>query len=355
MKKVNYAIIGFGGIAENRIAREGFGLDGEHFRPLPEARLVGVTDLAPSRRANAEALGLKWYPSVESVASDRSIDAVFIATDNLSHVPVGEKLMAAGKHLIIEKPMATTLAGAAKLMDMADGGGISLAVDHMMVYNGYNRRAQELISGGELGPINDISLHMEFPYGFTPEEAGTWRCANPAEIGGPIGDVASHCLYMAEFLLSDPIAAIQATYTPVVSRLHVENGAFLRFRTERGIRGSVRVSFADLRGAMQSIFLNLGYEVYGNRQTLRAFGTLFQLSGHVHEPVALRLELDDFGKSRPVRVGGRKNIYQQVIRRHALSIRRGPRMTGEDGFRNLKLVLAAYESAGNGGREIAIN
>ena len=162
--------------------------------------------------------------------------------------------MAAGKHLIIEKPMATTLAGAMKLMELADGGGISLAVDHMMVYNSYNRKAQELIAGGELGPnqrhftAHGIPLRLH-----TPEEAGTWRCANPAEIGGPIGDVASHCLYMAEFLLGDLIAAIQATYTPAVNRVHVENGAFLRFRTER-IRGSVRVSFADMRGRCKASF-----------------------------------------------------------------------------------------------------
>ena len=314
MKKVKYAIVGFGGIAENRIAREGFGLDREHFRTPSEARLVGVTDLSEARRANAEKLGLKWYPSIENIASDRAIDAVFIATNNLSHVTVAEKLIASGKHLIIEKPMATTLADAAKLMDLTERSGISLAVDHMMVYNGYNRKALELIAAGELGDVNDISLHMEFPYGYTPQEAGTWRCSDSAEIGGPIGDVASHCLYMAEFLLGERIVAVQASYTPAVNRLNVENGAFLRFRTERGVRGSVRVSFADARGAMQSIFLNLGFEVYGSKQTLRAYGTLFQLSGHRHEPVALRLEVDDFRKVKTMRVSGRKNIYQQVIR-----------------------------------------
>ena len=61
MDKVRYAIIGFGGIAENRVAREGFACDASRFSPLRGAVLVGATDMNQGRRGAAEALGLRWY------------------------------------------------------------------------------------------------------------------------------------------------------------------------------------------------------------------------------------------------------------------------------------------------------
>ena len=91
MRKVRYALIGFGGIAENRIAREGFGLDKSRFAGHPQAELVGATDRIAARRDAAARLGLKWYDSVEAVLSDPAIEAVFIATNNLSHAPLARE------------------------------------------------------------------------------------------------------------------------------------------------------------------------------------------------------------------------------------------------------------------------
>ena len=63
MGKVKYAIIGFGGIAENRIAKEGFGVDTSRFAGHAQAELVGVTDVNGARKAAAADLGLKRYSS----------------------------------------------------------------------------------------------------------------------------------------------------------------------------------------------------------------------------------------------------------------------------------------------------
>jgi len=88
MDKVRYATVGFGGIAENRIAKEGFGVDTNRFAGHAQAELVGVTDVNGARKAAAADLGLKWYDSAEAVLADTAVEAVFIATNNLSHAPV---------------------------------------------------------------------------------------------------------------------------------------------------------------------------------------------------------------------------------------------------------------------------
>ncbi len=355
MKTIRYAIIGFGGIAENRIAREGFACDRKRFQPLRGVQLVGATDQRPIRRTAVENLGLKWYDSAEAVFADRAIDAVFIASNNASHFALAKKALLAAKHVILEKPMATNLAQARRLVNLAARKKLSLAIDHMMVHNAYNQKARELVALGKLGEVNDLCLHMEFYYGSTPEEACSWRCACPDELGGPIGDVGSHCLYMAEFLTGGRIRSVAATFTPPTLPIQVENGAFLRFRLQNGLAGSARVSFNDRRGSLESTLLNLGYEIYGQKKTLRAYGTLFQLSGHPDEPVQIRLELEASGKTEVIRLARVNNIYQKVILGHADSIRTRKRMTGEDGLHNLRLVLSAYRSAFSGGKEILID
>jgi predicted dehydrogenase len=352
MRKVRYAIIGFGGIAENRIAREGFGLDKGRFAGHPCAELVGATDKVAARRDAASRLGLKWYDSAAAVLSDPTIEAVFIATNNLSHAPLASKAIQAGRHCLIEKPITTTLHDALELQRLARERGLSLVVDQMMTENVYNRRARELIGQSAIGEVNDICLHMEFCYGSVPAEAAAWRCADPSEIGGPIGDVGNHCLYMAEFLLDSEVAALSCMYTPRTLNIAVENGAFVQFRLHNGIQGTARVAFNQLRGGPGGTLTGLGYEVYGARGILRGCATLFQLSGHPGEPVEVRLEIDDFHRMEKIRIDTVQNIYQAIIRRHAESILHHTPLDAADAIHNLKLVLACYESAEHNGRMI---
>jgi len=162
MQQINYVLIGFGGIAENRVAKEGFALDSERFEPLAGIKLVGATDINPARREVAEQMGLKWYDSVDAVLADETIQAVFISTNNSSHATIALQAIAAGKHCLIEKPLATTLADAEAVKKLASEQGVCVSVDHMMICNAYNIKARELLMNGSLGEVNDLVLHMEF-------------------------------------------------------------------------------------------------------------------------------------------------------------------------------------------------
>lgn len=352
MHKIRYAIIGFGGIAENRIAKEGFGVDKDRFAGHPQAELIGVADVNPARKQAAANLGLRWYDSVEKVIDDARVEAVFIATNNRSHAPIAERAIEAGKHCLIEKPIATTLQDARRLQQISRKHRLSLAVDHMMTENAYNQRAGDLIRQGALGRVNDIVLHMEFCYGATPREAAAWRCADPEEIGGPIGDVGSHCLYMAEFLLNSEIESLACVYTPKTLDIAVENGAFVQFRTKDGTQGTVRVAFNQPRGGAAGTLTNLGYEVYGTEGVIRGYGTLFQLSGHPDESVEVRLEVEKSTSTEKIRVEDAPNIYQAVIARHAQSILDGKPLDAADALHNLELILGCYPSAEKHGRTV---
>ena len=355
MKKVRYGLIGFGGIAENRVAKEGFACDTSRFAPLKKAQLVGATDLNPARQKAAEALGLKWYPTLEEMLADKSIDAVYVATNNASHVPLATKALQAGKHVICEKPMATNSADALKLIKLAEKKKLSLTVDHMMVNNAWNKKAAEIVQKGKLGKVNDSCFHMEFAFGYDPAEAATWRCSRIEEMGGPIGDVASHCFYVAEFVFGKKITKVAAVYLPKVMKIKAEDGAYIKFFFEDGTQGSVKAAFSEMRGGLESMLTNLGFEVYGEKGVLRSYGTMFQLSGHKDEIIKMRMDVDKFdGKPVQVVPSSFKNIYQSLIENHAASVQTGKRLCGCDGRHNLLLCEAAHESARKGGKIVTI-
>lgn len=355
MSKIRYALIGFGGIAENRIAKEGFACDKTRFSGLKQAELVGATDLNPKRRKAARDLGLKWYRDSTTLLADPKVDAVFVATNNLTHAALATQALESGKHVIVDKPLAPNSKDARLLVKLAARKKLSLSVDHMMVHNVLNRRAGELIADGALGTVNDSCFHMQFAFGFEEAEAATWRCSNPAEMGGPIGDVASHCFYMAEELLQSRIQAVRAVYYPKRMKIKVEDGALIQCDMESGITFSVVVSFCDARGGLGGTLSNLGYEIYGDKGVLRSYGTMFQLSGHEGEPLKMRLELDTFNKQEKITIRKKPvNIYQGVVVEHAESIIADEPLTGEDGLHNVLVCEAAHASANRNGRTVKV-
>ena len=354
MRKIRYVLVGFGGIAENRVAKEGYACDRKRFKPLKNAVLVGATDLNPARRTAAEALGLKWYGDLKSALADKSVDGVYIATNNRSHVPLALEALKAGKHVIVEKPIATSIADAKRLNAVAKARKRSLTVDHMMVNNAWNVAGKAAMKAGRLGKINDCCYHMEFAYGYDPAEAATWRCNNVAEMGGPIGDVASHCFYVAEFMFGKKIRKVAAVYYPKTMKIKAEDGAYIKFFFEDGTQGSVNAAFSELRGGLAGTLTNLGYEIYGDKAALRGYGTMFQLSGYADEPIRMRLELDDGKRVRKVAPTRIQNIYSTLIDGHAKSVQTRRILTADDAIHNLALCAAAHESARKGGRVVVV-
>ena len=350
--KVKYVLVGFGGIAENRVAKEGYACDVKRFKALKTAQLVGATDLNPARQQAAEALGLKWYPSLDAVLADKAVDGVYIATNNASHAKLALAALKAGKHVIVEKPIATSIADAKAMNKVAKAKRLSLTVDHMMVNNAYNIAGKAAMK--KLGKVNDSCFHMEFAYGYDPAEAATWRCSKVEEMGGPIGDVASHCFYVAEFMFGKKITKVSAVYYPKTMKIKAEDGAYIKFFFADGTQGSVRAAFSEPRGGLAGTLTNLGYEVYGDKAAMRGYGTMFQLSGYADEPVAIRLEIDDGKTVTKVAPAKIRNIYQELIEGHAKSVLAGKPLTGDAAVHNLALCSAAHASAQKGGEVMVI-
>ncbi|MCA1961916.1 MAG: Gfo/Idh/MocA family oxidoreductase [Desulfomonile sp.] len=121
-----------------RVGVVGVGTMGRHHVRLasqtPGVTLVGLHDVDESRgRQMASDFGCIAFSTLEELISH--VDAVTVAAPTRLHLPIGEKCLAAGKHLLMEKPLADCTAGAARLVDLADRAGVVLMVGHVERYN----------------------------------------------------------------------------------------------------------------------------------------------------------------------------------------------------------------------------
>jgi predicted dehydrogenase len=144
--------------ADLRVAVLGCGYWGanliRNFHALPGSRLVALADPRPERRAHMTA----HYPDARVVEDHRQalsadVDAVAIATPPASHAALCLEALAAGKHVLVEKPMATSIADADAMIAAASAAGRTLMVGHTFEYNPAVELLGRLVAAGELGRI----------------------------------------------------------------------------------------------------------------------------------------------------------------------------------------------------------
>ncbi|MGH2969136.1 MAG: Gfo/Idh/MocA family protein, partial [Solirubrobacteraceae bacterium] len=188
-----------------RIAVAGTGFVGAiHARSarLAGARLVGVAASSPERSAQAaERLGAeRSFGTAEALATAPDVDVVHLCTPNHLHVPLAEAALAAGKHVICEKPLAVDGAGAQRLADAARRSDRLAAVPFVYRYYPTVREARERVRSGATGPLR--LLHGTYLQDWlSTADDDNWRVDEA--LGGAsraFADIGSHWCDLAEFV-----------------------------------------------------------------------------------------------------------------------------------------------------------
>jgi predicted dehydrogenase len=195
---------------------------------LAGARIVGVSASSPSRSEEAaRALGAeRAFATSEELVESPDVDVVHICTPNHLHLPLAQAALAAGKHVVCEKPLATDLAGARTLVDAAAAAGTAAAVPFVYRYYATVREARERVRSGATGPVRLV--HGTYLQDWlTDAEDDNWRV--DSALGGAsraFADIGSHWCDLAEFVTGQRIARLSArTLTAVPERVHAEHAA----------------------------------------------------------------------------------------------------------------------------------
>ncbi len=179
-------------MSDMRIAVIGAGVIGRtHIETLGRARgmhLSAIVDPVPEARAQAEAAGVPFYQDVEALIADRAADAVVVAAPNDLHLPLGLRLVEAGLPVLMEKPVASSVAEGRQLAEAVRRTGVPILVGHHRRHNPIIRAAKAAIDAGTLGELVSATvistLTKPAPYFVA------WRVA-PGQ-GGPLLINATH-------------------------------------------------------------------------------------------------------------------------------------------------------------------
>jgi predicted dehydrogenase len=232
---------------------------------LAGAQLVAVAASSPeSAQAAAAELGAdRAFDSAEEMVRAPDIDVVHICTPNHLHLPLAEAALAAGKHVICEKPLALDAAGAQRLLDVAAGSGLQAAVPFVYRYYPTVREARDRVRSGKTGALHLLHGTYLQDWLLRPDD-DNWRVDE--QFGGAsrtFADIGSHWCDLAEFVSGHRIARLCARMlTAVPERLsapgrrafatdggggaarpvRTEDAAVVQFETDAGAIGSVVVS-----------------------------------------------------------------------------------------------------------------
>lgn len=270
------------------------------------------------------------HGSYEDLLADPGIDAVYVPLPNGLHGRWTKAALAAGKHVLCEKPFA---ANAAEARDVADAMGDRVVMEAFHYrYHPVAARMAEIAGSGELGPLRKVEAGFCFPL---PRFSDIRFSLDLA--GGALMDAGCYAVHMARLLGGgepEVMSAQAKQQTPGVDRAM---RAELRF--PGGHTGTIRCSM------WSSDFLTISARVVGERGEMRVFNPL---APHVYHRISVRTDA-----GRRVEHLTRRHTYAFQLEAFAAAVLRGaPVLTGpDDSIANMTVIDASYRAAGLSPRE----
>ncbi len=168
-------------------------------------KLEMVADLsADLARSTAEDFGFaRWTTDWRDIVQDPDIDVVDITTPNNLHHEMAILAAQMGKHIYCEKPLALDATQAREMTEAAEAAGVVTLVGFNYVQNPVHALAKELIEGGDFGEIFHFRGTFDQDYMLDPQFPFTWRCDKVIAGSGVAGDLASHVISLAQYLVGD--------------------------------------------------------------------------------------------------------------------------------------------------------
>lgn len=332
MSKLKVGVVGCGSIAK--------------FRHLPEyamndqVEIVAVCDIV-EERANkmVEEYGGKAFTDYKEMLREAELDIVSVCLPNYLHAPVSIAALEAGKHVLCEKPMATSEEEALNMIQAAEKNGKKLMIAHNQRFVASHEKARELIADGTVGKIHSFRTAFGHPgpEGWSIDGKDSWFFRKEEAFIGAMGDLGVHKTDLMRYLLGEEFVEVGSfVESGAKEDSTVDDNAVCILKSETGIIGTLAASWAYGKEDNATI-------IYGEKAVLR----LEDDPDHsliVHH-IGGETEKFDLGKIQSNEDGGQSTT--KVIDHFVDSIVNDtePPINGEDGMKSLKVVLAALESS----------
>lgn len=313
--------------------------------------LCAIVDPAPQAAATAARSGVPHYASLQDLLAADRPDAVILATPNQLHVDHALVCIEAGLPMLLEKPIAPTMAEARQLVDAADKASARLLIGHHRAHSPIMAKAREIVAGGVLGRLVAVIGSATF---FKPDHYFTdapWRREPGA---GPILLNMIHEVHNLRMLCGE-ISSVQAIASHAIRGFAVEDTVSINLRFANGALGSFMLSdtAASARSWEQTSQENKAYASYDDEDCYAISGTNGSLSVPTMR-IKTYARAQDRSWWKPFDTGVVPMIRDDPLKlqlAHFCDVVRGhapPLVSARDGLANLHVTQAIATAAASG-------
>ncbi|MBR5041517.1 MAG: Gfo/Idh/MocA family oxidoreductase [Clostridiales bacterium] len=333
---MKYALIGCGRISPNHIEAA----------KNNKLEFVAMCDIDPEvmkeKSEKFDLADVKKYTDYHELLENEKPELVAIATESGKHAAIALDCIAAGCNVIIEKPIALSIADAQAIVDAGKKAGVVVCANHQNRFNKSVQYIRKALEEGRFGKLSHGAAHVRWNRGKSYYDQAPWR-GTWAQDGGCLMNQCIHNIDLLRWMMGDDIDEVMA-YTDQLQHNYLEaedlGMAIVKFSNG---------SYGLIEGTTNVFPKNLEETLYlfGEKGTAKAAGT----SDNIIEEWRFADELDNseevkeqFSENPPNVYGfGHTPLYADVI--DAIKTGRAPLVDAEAGKRALELVLAIYKSA----------
>ncbi|MEZ4701442.1 MAG: Gfo/Idh/MocA family oxidoreductase [Rhodothermales bacterium] len=282
--------------------------------------------------------------SFDAVLADRSIDIVSLCTPSGQHAQQALAAIAAGKHVLVEKPMALSLASADAMIAAADERGVCLAVALQRRVDPLFRRIKDALEAGDLGELTLGVVTLPYFRNQAYYDQAEWRGTWALDGGGVLMNQGIHIIDLLLWYMGDPVL-IHAGADTLHRHIEVEDVAAAALRFSSGALATIAATTAAGQGFPHRL------ELYGTQGGIQVEG-----EGVVRwsvDPETATIDPPDLsagagagagGDPRAISTAGHEAILADLV--GAIREGRSPAIDGREGRRSLAAIIGIYEAAG---------
>ncbi len=332
-RKIGYCVIGLGTIAD-------------HFmRGMLVSSNSRITGLVSGHRDKAERIAAQYgipstsiysYEDMDKFRDNKTIDAVYVALPNSMHAEYTIRSAKAGKHVLCEKPMSTTVKEAEDMIAACTAARVKLMIAYRLHYEPLNLKAVKLIRDGALGAVQTIN--GAFGFNAAP---GAWRLNKTLAGGGSLFDVGIYVLNASRYLTGEE----PAKFTAVTSTVD-KDGRFDSVEenvswTTKFPSGAVATGSCTYGGQMPGYFKVFGSKGWLEMQPAFNYDGLKLRAEYFSGSGAPTVINEENPEKDPLQFSREANHFSDCIVQN-----RTPKSSGEEGLRDMKYIEQIYAAAG---------
>ena len=328
-KKLGVALVGLGSYAKNQLA---VGL-----AQADNCYLAGIVTGTPSKaeewskKYNIPQKNIYNYQNFDQIANNKDIDIVYVVLPNSMHHEFVIRAARAGKHIMCEKPMSVSVQEAAEMIKACRDAGVQLGIGYRLHFEPFTK---EIIRLGQQKVYGDVRF-MQTNFGFSIGDPKQWRLKKSMAGGGPLMDVGIYCVQASRYISGEEPLWVTAQFGPVTD-------------TERfkDVEESVSWQMQFPGNAMVN-----GFSSYkSNVEQLYASANKgwFQLSpAYGYGPLKGRTSEGEMLQP----IVHHQTVMLQAVCREFIETNKFPaHISGEEGLRDMRILMAIYEAASTGKR-----